>query len=115
LGRGSKNGPISSKTSSNKRQDTTLASCVFPPTVCWIKLLDNDAENGRHEKNDPRILEAPCNIHNHATVIRKQGKVIPNIKTVDPFFFENIISEFHIGSILEYFNIQKNVLYKFPH
>ena len=61
FGRGSKNGPINSKTNSNRMQDTRLASCVFPPTASWIKLLESDVANGRQAKNDPRILEAPCN------------------------------------------------------
>jgi hypothetical protein len=64
-------------------QDTRLASCVFPPTVCWIKLLESDAENGRQAKNDPRILEVPCNTKNHVTMIIKYDKVEkvrPNLK-----------------------------------
>lgn len=59
LGKASKKGPIHSKIISNIVHDTILAICVFPPTVCWIKDLLSDAENGIHEKNDPTTLLIP--------------------------------------------------------
>ena len=34
--------------------------CVTPPTASWIKDLDRQAAIGAHEKNEPKILLAPC-------------------------------------------------------
>lgn len=60
LGRTSKNGPIHSKTKRRMTQEMSDASCVTPPTVCWINERDSDAENGMHEKNEPRMFPEPC-------------------------------------------------------
>lgn len=60
LGSGSKNGPIHNSITSKIKQETILASCVLPPTACWIKDLLNDADTGIHEKKAPNILLLPC-------------------------------------------------------
>lgn len=60
-GNGSKNGPIKSMTNDKNPHDTMLANWVRPPAVSWIKLLDNEAQNGGHEKKDPKIFAVPYN------------------------------------------------------
>lgn len=42
--------------------DIILAIWERPPTVCWIRDLLKDAENGIHEKNDPTILLTPYDL-----------------------------------------------------
>lgn len=59
LGKTSKKGPIHRRTNSKSTHEITDASCVIPPTVCWISDRDRDAENGKHEKNEPRIFPVP--------------------------------------------------------
>lgn len=59
LGKTSKNGPIQSKTNKSKTHEIIDASCVFPPTVCWMRDRDKEADTGKHEKNDPRMFPEP--------------------------------------------------------
>lgn len=61
FGNGSKNGPIHNKINRRIKHDTTEAICVFPPTDCWIRDLDKDADIGMHEKNEPTTFPAPWN------------------------------------------------------
>uniref|UniRef100_A0A1Y1LEY3 Uncharacterized protein n=1 Tax=Photinus pyralis TaxID=7054 RepID=A0A1Y1LEY3_PHOPY len=56
LGRLSKTGPIQSNTARMITHDTTEASCVTPPTVCWIMVRESEAVIGMHEKNEPKKL-----------------------------------------------------------
>lgn len=63
LGKGSKSGPIQSKTNNNKKQDIKLANWVFPPTVVWTRERDSEAVNGIQEKNDPTRFPKPCAIN----------------------------------------------------
>lgn len=59
LGKSSKNGPIHRSMTSSNKQDTTLAICVRPPTVCWMRDLLREAEIGMQEKKDPTTLLKP--------------------------------------------------------
>lgn len=59
FGRTSKNGPIQSRTNANIAQETTDVSWVRPPDITWTVDRDNEADNGRHEKHDPIIFDAP--------------------------------------------------------
>lgn len=59
FGRASKSGPIQSKTNSKNKQENKLVSCVFPPTISWTKLLDNDTATGAQLKKLPQILLDP--------------------------------------------------------
>lgn len=59
LGKSSKNGPTHSKTKVKRPQDIMEAICVRPPVDCCIAERESDAENGRHEKNEPNTLDAP--------------------------------------------------------
>lgn len=60
LGRGSKTGPMESRTMVSMPAHMILANCVHPPTVCWIMLRDKDAANGMQDKKDPSRFPAPC-------------------------------------------------------
>lgn len=59
LGNSSKKGPIQSSTNVNIPHEMIDAICVRPPVDCWITERDNDADSGRHEKNEPTRLDAP--------------------------------------------------------
>jgi len=59
-GKGWKNGPIHSSTLTRIPHDIKLASCVCPPTVCWISVLDNEAVIGMQEKKEPTRFPNPC-------------------------------------------------------
>lgn len=41
-------------------QDMSDASCVIPPTVCWISERESEAEKGMHAKNEPKMFPVPC-------------------------------------------------------
>lgn len=64
LGSSSKNGPIHKSITSSSKQDTMLAICVRPPTVCWMRDLLKEADIGMHEKKEPIILLKPWNWNN---------------------------------------------------
>mgnify|MGYP005984736013 CR=1 FL=1 len=55
-GRFSKHGPIQSRTNSRRTQDTTDASWVIPPTVCWIMDLEREAVMGIALSHEPTVL-----------------------------------------------------------
>ena len=61
LGKSSKKGPIQSKTLNKMLQEIILANWVWPPTVCWINDLDNEAQDGIQEKKDPTRFPRPLN------------------------------------------------------